>query len=153
MTSDAIGCCFRYDKIGREVREKEESLAKARLDLNAELQAAGGVSVAAAPSPQTPSAAAAGFSGRAAAGVVPPLSPGGGGASTPIPLSPGDSVSGRGGGSGAAVRRDGPWVLESLGLGQQVRGNKRDFYSTCSACFFLCCMCTVTVERATKWLT
>lgn len=122
MTWDTIGFCFRYDKIGREVREKEESLAKARLDLNAELQAAGGVSVAAAPSPHTPSAAGAAFSERAAAGVESPLSPGGRGALTQIPLSPGDSVSGRGGGSGAAVRRDGPWVLESLGLGHQVRG-------------------------------
>ncbi|CAM9627423.1 unnamed protein product, partial [Laminaria digitata] len=95
-----------YDKIARDVREKEESLAKARLDLNAELQAAGGVSIAAAPSPRTP---------------LPPPSPGDvRGVSTPAPLSPGDSVSGRGG--PGSVRRDGPWVLESLGLGQQHGG-------------------------------
>ena len=112
--------CARYDKIAREVREKEESLAKARLDLSAELQAAGGVSAAAAPSPRTPLAPVGAFSGRAAAGVEPPSSPGGGGVSTPIPLSPGDSVSGRGG--SGPVRRDGPWVLDSLGLGQQVKG-------------------------------
>lgn len=32
---------FRYDKICREVHEKEDNLSKARIDLNAELQAAG----------------------------------------------------------------------------------------------------------------
>lgn len=121
----AISITGRYDKIARDVREKEESLAKARLDLNAELQAAGGVSIAAAPSPRTPLpvAAAGAFSGRAATAGLEPPSPGDGrGVSTPAPLSPGDSVSGRGG--PGSVRRDGPWVLESLGLGQQVRGDR-----------------------------
>ena len=35
----------RCDKLTREVREKEESLAKARADLAAELQASGGASI------------------------------------------------------------------------------------------------------------
>lgn len=41
----------RYDKICREVHEKEDNLSKARVDLNAELQAAGMAIIPGGPSP------------------------------------------------------------------------------------------------------
>lgn len=49
----------RCDKLTREVREKEESLAKARVDLAAELQASGGASIVPVGAQTPPSGAAA----------------------------------------------------------------------------------------------
>lgn len=49
----------RCDKLTREVQEKEESLAKARVDLATELQASGGASIVPVGAQKPPSGAAA----------------------------------------------------------------------------------------------
>lgn len=96
----ALSWLSRCDKLTREVHEKEESLAKARVDLTAELQASGGSSIGQEQSlPPDNLTGARGHS----SGTAPSLD-----------LS-GDDSSAKGTGG---VRLDGPWVLESLGLQQ-----------------------------------
>lgn len=96
---------FRYDKLAREVREKEETLAKARLELDADLGVSGGASILPARTPTPPIRSASRSDELPKRSVS---------ASAADPVS-GDSEIVAGGG----IRRDGPWVLESLGLRHQ----------------------------------
>ncbi|CAN0562564.1 unnamed protein product, partial [Ectocarpus sp. 12 AP-2014] len=81
-----------------------ESLAKARVDLTAELQASGGSSIGQEqPLPPDDSTGARGHSSGTATSLD--------------PFGEDSSAKGI-----AGVRRDGPWVLESLGLQQHAGG-------------------------------
>lgn len=138
----------RYDKIAREVAEKEDNLSKARNDLKAEVQASAGASIVQEPPPPSPSPSRSSPSPSLSPSAATSITEGGSNT-----LSEGsrtdaqqqsrsrapssdttDHASKRGkassdhvadtavfpAGGATSVRRDGPWVLESLGLGQQV---------------------------------
>lgn len=96
------------------MHEREEQLAKARVDLSTELQAAGGASIVPEPRPLSPMAASAGTTPTADTSDSGEPTVSGDAAKKGVGLSP-PRV------GAAGVRRDAPWVLESLGLGQQVR--------------------------------
>lgn len=118
----------RYDKLPREVREKEDILNKTRLDLKAELEAAGGSSSRSTSAPSPPSLFFSNSTDNASTSGE--STPNGGKMSTPVSssgdLTASDSTTTGVGanppptGTPGGVRRDGPWMLESLGLGHQV---------------------------------
>lgn len=113
---------LRYDKICREVREKEDLLTKIRLELDSEVLASGAsASEYSAPMPSTKTPTAA-VSRAIGATVVGEGRPG----ATPMPTSvPTTDSSGADSPARAiaanesdGARRDAPWVLETLGLSQ-----------------------------------
>lgn len=122
----------RYEKTLRELREKEESLAKARLDLKAELQASESSTPEFAATISllgSPTAAVSPDSGLGPATRTPD-----GASSRPTSMpradvrADADAARGRMGSDVVAAdlmgaRRDGPWMLETLGLSQV----RRDF--------------------------